>query len=107
MQREGVAIISSGSSATLGNGVGNVFLDFSTTSASFALTLAAAPADQDVVRIMPGGTLTTGVVITLFTLSANSGQTIVGTALTSTALAAGTVLAYQYRALTSQWYRIQ
>ena len=107
MRREGVHIINSGSSATVNNGAGTVFLDFPSTSATFALTTASAPSDQDIFSVVPGGTITSGAVVTLFTMTANSGQTIVGAALTSIALAIGTVPTYQYRAATAQWYRLQ
>lgn len=107
MRREGVHTIISGSSATINNGAGTVFLDFASTAATFALTTPSTPSDQDLFSVVPGGTITTGAVVTLFTMTANSGQTIVGTALTSTALAIGTIPTYQYRSATSQWYRLQ
>jgi hypothetical protein len=107
MRREGIQIVTSGTSATVSNGVGSFFLDLASLAATFTLTMPAAPADQDVVAVLPGGTIATGTVVTLFTLSPNSGQTIVGAALSGIALAAGTVPTYQWRNSTSQWYRLQ
>jgi hypothetical protein len=107
MQREGRHIITSGSSATINNGAGTVYLDFSSTAATFALTMPSTPSDQDIIEIIPGGTLTSGVVVTLFTLSANTGQSIIGTALSAVALNIGTALRYVYRASNSAFYRIQ
>lgn len=107
MRREGIHIITSGSSATANNGAGTIFLDMASLAATFALTMPSTPADQDIVAILPGGTITTGTVVTLFTLSANSGQTILGLALSAVALAVGTVPMYQWRNATAQWYRLQ
>jgi hypothetical protein len=105
MQREGVHIVTSGTSATVNNGAGTVFMDMASLAATFTLTLPSSPSDQDVIKIIPGGTITSGAVVTALTLSPNSGQTILGAALTT--LAAGTIAAYQWRNSTSQWYRIQ
>lgn len=106
MQREGVHIVTSGTTATINNGVGSFFLDLASLAATFTLTMPSAPSDQDIVAVMPGGTIATGTVVTLFTLSPNSGQSIVGVALSGVALVAGTVPKYQWRNSTSQWYRI-
>jgi hypothetical protein len=105
-RREGIQIVTSGTTATVSNGVGTFFLDLASLAATFALTMPSAPNDQDIVAILPGGTITTGTVVTLFTLSPNGGQTVVGSALTSTALAVGTIPTYQWRNATSQWYRL-
>lgn len=105
-QREGIQVITSGTSATITNGVGTVFLDMASLAATYTLTAPSTPNDRDIIRIIPGGTITTGTVVTLFTFSANSGQTIVGVALTSVALAVGTIPTFQWRNSTSQWYRL-
>lgn len=107
MRREGVHILTSGSSATINNGAGTVIMDMASLAASFTLTMPSTPSDQDIVAILSGGTITSGTVVTLFTLSANSGQTILGTALSATALIVGTIPTYQWRNSTSQWYRLQ
>lgn len=106
-RREGIHILTSGSSATANNGCGSIIMDMASLAASFTLTMPSAPNDQDIVAILAGGTLTSGTVVTLFTLSPNSGQTIAGTALSATALVVGTVPTYQWRNSTSQWYRLQ
>lgn len=107
MRREGVHIITSGSSATANNGAGTILMDMASLAATFTLTMPSAPSDQDIVAILPGGTIASGTVVTLFTLSANSGQTILGLAISAAALAVGTVPMYQWRRATSQWYRLQ
>ena len=104
-RREGQQVINSGTTATVTNGAGTLFFDMPSLTASFTLTMSSAPNDQDIIAILPGGTITTGTVVTALTLSPNSGQTIIGAALTT--LLVGTVPMYQYRNLTSQWYRIQ
>lgn len=106
-QREGIHIVTSGTTATINNGVGSFFLDLASLAATFTLTMPSTPNDQDIVAIMPGGTIATGTVVTLFTLSPNSGQTIVGVALSGVALVAGTTPTYQFRKSTGQWYRLQ
>lgn len=106
MRREGIHTITSGTSATVSNGAGSVFMDLASLAATFTLTMPSTPSDQDIVAIIPGGTITSGTVVTLFTLSANSGQTIVGVALSAIALAVGTVPTYQWRKATNQWYRL-
>lgn len=106
MRREGIHIITSGTSATVNNGAGTVFMDMASLAATFTLTMPSAPSDQDIVAILSGGTITSGTVVTLFTLSANSGQTILGTALSATALVIGTIPTYQWRNSTAQWYRL-
>jgi hypothetical protein len=107
MRREGIQVVTSGTTATVSNGVGTFFLDLASLAATFTLTMPAAPSDQDIVAILPGGTIATGTVVTLFTLSPNSGQSIVGVALSGVALVAGTVPTYQWRNATNQWYRMQ
>lgn len=107
MQREGVHIITSGTTATINNGAGSVFIDPASTLTTLTLTLPSAPSDQDIITILFGGTLTAGTVVTLFTLSPNSGQTILGTALSATAALFSSCFRFQYRRSNTTWYRIQ
>lgn len=108
MRREGVHVITSGTTATANNGAGTILLDMASLAATFTLTMPSTPADQDIVAILPGGTITTGTVVTAFTLSPNSGQTIVGIAFAGlAALTVGLVPMYQWRNATAQWYRLQ
>lgn len=68
--------ISSGTTATVTGGRYLVQFNFSSTISAFNLTTPAAPADQDIVEIQTGNTLSAGTVeVTSFTLTANSGQT--------------------------------
>lgn len=105
-QREGVHIITSGTSATINNGAGSVFVDLASLAATFTLTMPSTPADHDVVMVMAGGTIGTGTpVVTALTMSANSGQAFVGTLFTG--LAGGDSIGFQWRADNSKWYRIK
>jgi hypothetical protein len=106
-QREGIHIITSGTSATINNGAGTIFMDLASLAATFTLTMPSSPSDQDIVTIFFGGTITAGTVVTAFTLSANSGQTILGTALSATAALFSSCFRFQWRNATGQWYRIQ
>lgn len=106
MIREGVHIVTSGTSATINNGAGAVFMDLASLATTFTLTMPSTPADQDVIRIFSGGTIAnTSAVVTAFTLSPNSGQAIFGTLLT--ALVGGDSMEFQYRASNTKWYRVK
>jgi len=107
MQREGVHTVTSGSTSTVANGSGTVFIDPGSTLAALTLTLPSAPSDQDIITILFGGTLTSGTVVTLFTLLPNSGQTILGTALTAAAALFTSCFKFQYRRSNTTWYRLQ
>ena len=107
MQREGVHTITSGTTATINNGAGTVFMDLASLAATFTLTMPSAPNDKDIINIFFGGTITSGTVVTALTLSANSGQTILGTAISATAALFSSCFRFQYRNSTSQWYRLQ
>jgi len=100
----GRQVITSGTSATVTGGNYLVTFDFSTATINYTLTLPASPNDLDQVAIESGGTLTTGKEINSFTVSPNSGQSIVGTNTVST-LDVGGYYIYQYRAANSTWYR--
>lgn len=68
------------------------------TLAAGAVTLPAAPVDGQTVKIFSTQ------IVTAFTLTPNSGQTINGTAVT--ALAANVGVEYVYSAASATWYRV-
>lgn len=63
MRSEGLQIITEGSTATVSNGVRDVFIDPGSLLASMSLTLPAAPSDRDEIRIFFGGTIATGAAV--------------------------------------------
>ena len=97
------ARITTGSSGTMG-GAANVYFDFSSAAASYTLTLPANPNDGAVVKIHFGGSITSGAVVTSFTVSPNTSQTIIQNS-TPTTGNAGDCIIYQYYSTTAIWYR--
>ncbi len=98
--------ITSGTTATITGGNYLVTLDFSSTIAAFTLTTPASPSDKDVIEIEAGGTITSGIVVTAFTLVANSGQTLLQASNPNGPISAGSFVGkWVYRSSTSQWYR--
>lgn len=98
-------VITSGTSATITGGNYIVNIDPSATIAAYNLTMPASPTDMQEVRIQGGGTITAGTVVTSFTVTANSGQTLLQ-AVTPTTLGTEPIY-YMWRASTSQWFREQ
>lgn len=99
--------ITTGTSSTIPPGFVNTLFNPSSAIATYTLTLPASPADGMLVKIHFGGTLMAGVgVVTVLTISANSGQTLVQTAAPTTGLA-GNCFIYQYNLVLAQWYREQ
>ena len=89
----------------MNNATGIIYINPASLAATLTLKFPTVPQDQDVVSIQFGGTITgVGTVVTALTLSANTGQTLVGTTLT--AANAGTSTCYQYRASNTTWYRL-
>jgi hypothetical protein len=103
---QGAVNISSGSSTTLNNGLTNVIFDPASAIATYTLTLPSNPPDGAVVKIHFGGTITTGTVVTLLTISPNSGQTLVQNPAVTTGVV-GPAVVYQYYIATNSWYREQ
>jgi hypothetical protein len=60
-----------------------------------------------IIKIFFGGTITTGAAVTALTISANSGQTIIGSAVTAAAGVVGSPIIYQFNNATGYWYRQQ
>jgi len=64
-----------GATVTVTSGNSVLSIDPATTTASVTATMPASPTDLQEVEIHFGGTITTGIVVTSFTVLANSGQT--------------------------------
>jgi len=103
---QGAVNISTGSSTTMSNGLTNVIFDPPSAIATYTLTLPSNPPDGAVVKIHFGGTVTTGTVVTLLTISPNSGQTIVQNPAVTTGVV-GPAVIYQFYKATNSWYREQ
>lgn len=100
--------ITSGSLSTVPNNTTLVNINPSTAIASYTLTMPANPVDGDVLKIVFGGTIAVGspVISTTFTLSANTGQVLFGTA-PAAIENGGAVLVYQYDVSLTRWVRLQ
>lgn len=111
--RGGIALASSntitaGSSSTIANSIINTYINPASLIATYTITLPSAPIDGAVIQIFGGGTLTGGAtVVTSFTISPNSGQSIVQGATGVTTLLAGGCYIYQWNAADNSWYRKQ
>lgn len=96
----------SSSTFTIPDGMSKIFIDPATLLATKAITMPPNPPDLYLVSIIFGGTITgTGTVVTLCTVSANTGQGLLGTA--TGAFIAGGRMFWLYRAANSKWYRLQ
>ena len=99
------ATITSGTSSTIANAIIRTYINPASTIATYTLTLPSAPLDGTTVQIFGGGTITTGAVVTALTISPNSGQSIVGTSVTT--LSVGPAIIYEYNSVNTSWYRQQ
>jgi hypothetical protein len=99
--------VTTGTASTINNSQTNWLLNLSSLAATYTVTLPAAPIDGQLVKLHFGGTISGGsTVVTALTVSANSGQTIVQSAIPTTALS-GNCYIYEYNAALSIWYREQ
>lgn len=71
---------------------------------SIAFTMPASPTDQQVVCFEAGGTITTGNVVTVLTVTANSGQSLIQ-AQAPTTMNAGEYIQYRYNTSLTAWFR--
>ena len=100
-------IVTTGTSVTVGAGIQNLILNLAATT--MAVTLPAAPYDNQVVTISNSSS-----VVSTFSVTANTGQTLVqGAAPTNlaaqaanTAATAQSEVAYLYQASSGDWFRI-
>ena len=102
------AVDTSSSNMLIPDGLGLVYIDPASLLLSKQITFPPNPSDQQRVRIILGGAITTGTVITTLTLVPNTGQSIVGTNgnLVLLTLGPGSI-AFIYRKLNDKWYRLQ
>jgi len=98
--------ITSGSSSTVAStGYSNVVFNPGSLIASYTLTLPATPVDGHMIWIHAGGTIAGGAtVVTAFTVSPNSGQTIMES-VAPTTLIGGDCFIYKYYSAGNRWYR--
>lgn len=99
------AVLTTGTTYTVAPGIQNVVLNLAATT--MAVTMPAAPYDNQVVTISNSSTI-----VSTFSVTANTGQSLVqGAAPTAlaaetAATAAQTEVAYLYNAANSSWYRL-
>lgn len=97
---EGTQIIVSGGTATVNNGVGVVKINPSGLLASLNISFPTNPSDRDeLLMIFGGSSLTSGLTITLLTISSTN---VLGSVPIATA---GTCVSYIYDAATNKWFR--
>jgi hypothetical protein len=100
-------VITSGSSGTVTGGNYVVNINPASTLAAFALTMPASPSDLQEVEIHFGGTITTGVVVTSFTATANAGQTFKdGSVPTAVSVTASDYYKWRWYNAASEWERV-
>lgn len=99
-------VYTSGTTLTVTDGVGVLFLDPTSAIAALTITMPANPSDGQRLRIVPGGTVNSGTVITLLTISANTGQSLVGVG-GAAVFSAGTSMILMYRTAIAKWYRLE
>lgn len=90
----------SGSSITVSDYTGGVYIQGSSPTATLNITLPATPVDDQSCTICSQSGVTT------LTLNANTGQSIYPTS-TPTSLSPGTSIQYRFRAAGSAWFRYQ
>ncbi len=99
-------VITSGTTATVTGGNYIVTIDPPSTIAVFALTTAASPSDMDILQVDFGGTLRSGLVVTAFTVSPNTGQSILDNTPPGSATTDNSLF-YRYRTSNTTWYRFK
>jgi len=106
MQRENIQEITATSGTqTINNAAGIVYVNPASLASTMTIKFPSSPQDQDIVSIQFGGTITgANTVVTTLTLSANTGQSLVGAAITTAK--AGMSTCYQYRKSNSTWYKL-
>lgn len=89
-----------GSSVTVSDYTGGIYIQGSSVLATLSVTLPASPVDDQVCTICSQSG------VTALTLTANTGQSIFPPT-TPTALSAGISIQYRYRAAANGWFRYQ
>jgi hypothetical protein len=98
--------ITVGTTTTLGNTINIALTNPASVLASHTITMPASPVDGQQMIFLFGGTITSGAVVTAFTISANSGQGLIEPSAPTTANA-GDSFIYVYKSSTTKWYRIK
>lgn len=101
---EGTQTITTGTATTISNDVVWVFVNPAALLAAHSITMPAAPADRQEVTVWFGGTVSSGTVITVLTIAANTGQSLIQVSVPSTAVV-GDCIIYVYFRATNTWYR--
>jgi hypothetical protein len=97
--------ISSGSSSTLNDGTTNVLFNPASDLGTYTLTLPPSPTDGQTISITFGGTVAAGSpVVTTFTLSPNTGQSLYES-ITPTQGYGGDDIELYYKSSNTTWYR--
>lgn len=106
MQRNNIQEITvTSGTQIISDATGIVFINPASLAATLSIQMPPNPQDQDFISMQFGGTITgASAVVTVLTITANTGQALLGTGLT--AASAGTSTAYQWRASNSKWYKI-
>ena len=103
---KGVQSVTAAGSVTVAALIDRVHVNPAALLASVALTMPAAPADNDSVSIVAGGTIAGNAnVVTTFSVAPNAGHTLYQQ-LTPTSLKGGDVVSYRFDTLASRWIRI-
>ncbi len=76
-----------------------------TLLATLAVTTPATPVDGQRLDISFGGTITSGAVVTSFTLTPNSGQTVLVPP--TGVIEAGETISFRYKTSLTRWFRLQ
>ena len=98
-------IYTSGTSVTINNTTTWLLINPASTVATLIITSPASPFDGQRVDISFGGTITSGVVISLISLAANSGQTLLQYT-SPDVVNAGEKIAIRYNLSQKIWYRL-
>lgn len=104
---DSIQVITSGTTATINNGVNVVWVDPSSTLASLAITLPAIPHASKFITFYWGGTMTSGNVVTSISFVGNTGQAIINASLPSSILAGDFSISFKFRSSNSKWSRGQ
>lgn len=98
-------VIATAGSSTLAQIKQNlVTIDPASTMASYTLTTPASPNGGDIITIVAGGTIAlSATVVTAFTFTANSGQTVYGTIISP--LVGGDKMEFIYDSGHARWFR--
>ena len=98
----------SSSNLVVPDGLGLVYIDPSSLLVSKQITFPPNPSDQQRLRIVFGGSIATGTLITTLTMVPNSGQNIAGVIgnLVLLNITPGS-MAFIWRNSVGKWYRLQ